>query len=142
MLRNVAKGHIWQFGVTALPAFWPFWHFKLKSRVLFAGDNGTPAGLEIEDAKKLHRLRRTICKGWRNKQWYGRMLAFLELISGESAYIRLRLSATADAVLEAAPILFSSPVSTDLPDALDADEEETDISTLGRPEADEEEVAA
>ncbi|WP_062769737.1 toll/interleukin-1 receptor domain-containing protein [Sphingopyxis terrae] len=142
MLRNVAKGHIWQFGVTALPAFWPFWHFKLKSRVLFAGDNGTPAGLEIEDAKKLHRLRRTICKGWRNKQWYGRMLAFLELISGESAYIRLRLSATADAVLEAAPILFSSPVSTDLPDALDADEEETDLSTLGRPEADEEEVAA
>lgn len=24
MLRNVAKGHVWQFGVTALPAFWPF----------------------------------------------------------------------------------------------------------------------
>lgn len=138
MLRNVAKGHIWQFGITALPAFWPFWHFKLKSRVLFAADNNTPAGLAIDDPKKMHRLRRTICKGWRNKQWYGRMLAFLELISGESAYIRLRLSADSDLLLEAAPVLFSSPVSTALPDLLDADDEETDLSTLGRPEIDEE----
>lgn len=138
MLRNVAKGHIWQFGVTGLPGFWPFWHFKLKSRVLFSGDNGTPAGLAIDDPKKLHRLRRTICKGWRNKQWYGRMLALLELMSGETAYIRLRLAADCDLILDAAPALFSSPVSTTLPDVLDADDEEADLSTLGRPEADEE----
>jgi hypothetical protein len=44
MLRNVAKGHVWQFGVTALPAFWPFPHFKLKSRVLFSPLNGEEAG--------------------------------------------------------------------------------------------------
>ena len=134
MLRNIAKGHIWQFGVTALPAFWPFWHFKLKSRVLFAADNGTAAGEEIDDAKKMHRLRRSICKGWRNKQWHGRMLAFLELLSGESAFIRLPLSLTEAVVLEASPILFSSPVSTQLPDDLDADDEELDTSTLGRPD--------
>jgi hypothetical protein len=24
MLRNVAKSHVWEYGVTALPAFWPF----------------------------------------------------------------------------------------------------------------------
>ncbi|WOH49347.1 toll/interleukin-1 receptor domain-containing protein [Bradyrhizobium sp. sBnM-33] len=75
MLRNVAKGHVWQFGVTAMPYFWPFWHLKLKSRVLFAVDNETPVGLSIDDPRKLHRLRRSICKGWRNKQWHGRMLA-------------------------------------------------------------------
>lgn len=138
MLRNSAKGHIWQFGITAMPYFWPFWHFKLKSRVLFSVDNGTPSGLEIDDPKKLHRLRRSICKGWRNKQWYGRMLAFLELLSGDSAYIRLALSANSAVVLEAAPILFSSPVSTALPDVLDTDDEETDLSTLGRPDNDEE----
>ena len=134
MLRNIAKGHIWQFGVTALPAFWPFWHFKLKSRVLFAADNGTAAGEDIEDAKKMHRLRRSICKGWRNKQWHGRMLAFLELLSGESAFIRLPLSENEAVVLEASPILFSSPVSTQLPDELDADDEELDSSALGRPD--------
>jgi TIR domain len=136
MLRNVAKGHIWQFGVTAMPYFWPFWHLKLKSRVLFSVDNNTPEGLSIDDARKMHRLRRSICKGWRNKQWHGRMLAFLELLSGESAYIRLALAANAALAIEAAPILFTSPVSTALPDVLDADEEEADISTLGRPDND------
>lgn len=138
MLRNVAKGHIWQYGVTALPYFWPFWHFRLKARVLFAADNGTPEGLAIDDPKKMHRLRRSICKGWRNKQWHGRMLAFLEMLSGDSAFIRLRLSANQDLVLDAAPVLFTSPVSTELPDVAGADDEETDLSTLGRPAAEEE----
>ncbi|MVT54249.1 TIR domain-containing protein [Bradyrhizobium yuanmingense] len=138
MLRNVAKGHIWQFGVTAMPYFWPFWHLKLKARVLFAVDNETPAGLSIDDPRKLHRLRRTVCKGWRNKQWHGRMLAFLELLSGESAYIRLALSANAALLIEAAPMLFTSPVSTALSNVLDADDEETDSSTLGRPDIDDE----
>jgi hypothetical protein len=138
MLRNSAKKYIWQFGVTAMPYFWPFWHFKLKSRVLFSSDNKTPSGLGIDDPKKMHRLRRSICKGWRNKQWHGRMLAFLELLSGDSAYIRLPLSADSAVVLEAMPMLFSSPVSTALPNILDADEEETDLSTLGRPENEEE----
>lgn len=136
MLRNVAKGHIWQYGITATPQLWPFWHFKLKSRVLFAVDNASPAGIAIDDAKKLHRLRRSICKGWRNKQWHGRLLAFLELLSGESAFIRLAMSEAHHLVLDASPILFTSPVSTALPDELDADEEETDLSTLGRPEED------
>lgn len=137
MLRNVAKGHIWQFGVTAMPALWPFWHFKLKSRVLFSQDNSTPSGLAIDDTRKMHRLRRSICKGWRNKQWHGRMLAFLELLSGESAFIRLALSPSSDVVLDATPLLFSSPVSTMLPDELDTDTEESDLSTLGRPEPEE-----
>ncbi|RVA54275.1 TIR domain-containing protein, partial [Mesorhizobium sp. M7A.F.Ca.US.001.01.1.1] len=138
MLRNVAKGHIWQFGVTAMPYFWPFWHLKLKSRVLFSVANDTPEGLGIDDARKLHRLRRSICKGWRNKQWHGRMLAFLELLSGDSNYIRLSLAANAALAIETTPILFTSPVSTALPDILDADEEEADASTLGRPDNDDE----
>lgn len=142
MLRNIAKGHIWQYGVTALPATWPFWHLKLKARVLFAADNGTADGLAIDDAKKMHKLRRSICKGWRNKQWHGRMLALLEMLSGDSAYIRLRLSAEHDLVVDAAPILFTSPVSTMLPNDTDADDEETDVSTLGRPENDDEEAEA
>lgn len=137
MLRNIAKGHIWQFGVTALPAFWPFWHVKLKSRVLFAADDQTPEGKQIDDPKKMHRLRRSVCKGWRNKQWHGRMLAFLDLLSGDSAFIRLQMSPSQHVVLDASPILFSSPVSTLLPDELGGDEEEVDETTLGRPEVEE-----
>lgn len=32
MLRNAAGGRVWQYGVSATPAFWPYLHFKLKAR--------------------------------------------------------------------------------------------------------------
>jgi hypothetical protein len=133
MLRNLAKGTVWQFGVTGLPALWPYPHFKLKSRVLFAPLNGVEAGDPFEDTKKQHRMRRSNCKGWRNKQWHGRLSAYIELLSGESSYISLPLSNSAFVKLDAAPVLFSSPVSTDLPSMTSYEEEEQDISTLGRP---------
>jgi TIR domain-containing protein len=138
MLRNVAKGSVWQFGVSSLPAFWPFPHFKLKSRVLFAPLYAEKAGDPFDDAKKQHRLRRTVCKGWRNKQWHGRIMAFIELLSGEASSIALPLGETAQIRLEAAPILFTSPVSTFLPNKLGDEQEEEDVSTLGRPEPEEE----
>lgn len=137
MLRNVAKGHVWQFGVTAIPAFWPFFHFRLKSRVLFAPLNGGEAGAPYGDTRKMHRLRRTVCKGWRNKQWHGRIMAFIEMLSQESAFIALPLSPSAAVKLDAAPMLFASPVSTDLPNTMLDEEDEQDPTTLGRPESEE-----
>ena len=141
MLRNVAKGSAWQFGVSVVPAFWPFPHLKLKSRVLFAPLAGDEAAAPFDDFKKQHRLRRTICKGWRNKQWHGRLRAFVELISGEESSITLTLGPTSFVRVEAAPLLFSSPVSTVLPNLLGEDDEEEDQSTLGRPEPEPEEEA-
>lgn len=140
MLRNVARKHVWKYGVTAIPRLWPFWHIRLKARVLFAEDNGTAEGKTIDDSKKMHRLRRTGCKGWRNKQWHGRLLAFLEIMSAGSAFIRVPLAPGHDMLLSSEPILFTSPVSTSLPDVSDADGEEVDDSTLGRPEAEEEDA--
>ena len=140
MLRNIARKHIWSYGVTATPRNWPFWHFRLKARVLFAKDNDTEEGERIDDPKKMHRLRRSGCKGWRNKQWHGRLLAFLQLMSGESAYIRVSLAPGQDMLLSSEPILFTSPVSTALPDVGDPDAEEQDESTLGRPVADDEDA--
>jgi hypothetical protein len=139
MLRNVARAHVWQFGVSGLPAFWPFPHFKLKSRVLFAPLKGEEADEPLDDAKKQHRLRRSVCKGWRNKQWHGRIMAFLDLLSGDSSLIKLPLSPSADIVLQAVPILFTSPVSTELPNVMNDDDEETDGSILGRPEPEDDE---
>jgi hypothetical protein len=62
-------------------------------------------------------------------------------LSGDSAYVRLSLAANSILAVEAAPMLFTSPVSTALPDILGADEEEADISTLGRPDNDDEDDA-
>lgn len=46
----------------------------------------------------------------------------------------LKLGPTASLLLDAAPLLFTSPVSTPLPNVLSDEDEEVDESTLGRPE--------
>lgn len=131
MLRNSAGGRVWQYGVSATPAFWPYLHFKLKARVLFAELSSGKAGAVISDAAAQHRLRRTICKGWRNKQWHGRLMAYLELLSADALCIAVPLAEACAITLDASPMRFTSPVTTALPDTMDADAEETDDSTLG-----------
>ncbi len=139
VLRNAAGGRVWQFGVSATPILWPYLHFRLKARVLFAElASGKRAGTVIGDAAAQHRLRRTICKGWRNKQWHGRLMAFLELLSGESPFITVPLSGACAITLDATPILFTAPVTTALPDTMEEDAEEADDSTLGRFNAEDE----
>ena len=69
MLRNIAGGKVWSFGVSAFPNLWPFPHLKLKARVLFSELSEGAAGAAIADTDRQFRLRRRICKGWRNKQW-------------------------------------------------------------------------
>ncbi|GLR84361.1 toll/interleukin-1 receptor domain-containing protein [Bradyrhizobium iriomotense] len=140
MLRNIAKKHVWSYGVTATPAFWPYYHYKLKSRVLFSEVNGEEAGPVIKDTAAQHRLRRSVCKGWRNKQWHGRLRAFLELLIGDSPCIKLALGSDAAIKLEAVPIFFTSPVTTDLPDEVDDAAEEADDSTLSGPPPDDEDT--
>ncbi|MBL8705972.1 MAG: toll/interleukin-1 receptor domain-containing protein [Rhodospirillales bacterium] len=134
MLRNKAQGRIWQFGVTALPAFWPFPHFKLKSRVLFAEADGEAAGAAIDDKDLQHQLRRRVCKGWRNKQWHGRLMAFLELLSGDEAFLKLPMAANAFVKLNAAPMLFTSPVTTVLPNDIDDADDDEDTLSIAPPD--------
>jgi hypothetical protein len=132
MLRNSAGGKAWQYGVSATPFFWPFPHFKLKARVLFADlAAGNRAGTVINDAGIQHRLRRTICKGWRNKVWHGRLMAFLELLSSDSPFIEVPLSGACAITFDARPMRLTSPVTTALPDTIEDDAEEPDDSTLG-----------
>ncbi len=131
MLRNAASGKVWEYGATATPFLRPFPHFKFKARILFSEQSGKEAGAVIQDADKQHYHRRTICSRWRNKAWHGRFMAFLELLSGSSPYIELALAESSSLVLDAHPILATSPVTTLLPDTMPEDAEEQDLSTLG-----------
>jgi hypothetical protein len=140
MLRNVARGKVWNYGVSAIPYSWPYLHFRLKARVLFADYTDGKPGDVIGDDRQQFRLRRTVCKGWRNKQWHGRLMAFLEMLSGDSAFLHLPASPSASIKLEATPVLFTSPVSTLLPDRLADEEEEADASTLGNRDIEEDDA--
>lgn len=131
MLRNIAAGKVWQYGISAAPWFWPVPHFRLKARVLFLELAGKEAGKVFDDTEKQHRFRRSVCKGWRNKQWHGRLMAFCELLSGGSEDLNLPVSSDATVVVQASPIRFAAPVTTIRPDDMPDDSEEQDESTLG-----------
>jgi hypothetical protein len=130
MLRNSKAGRVWQWGISATPSLWPIYHFKLKSRVVFAALKGEEAGEIIKDVDEQHRLRRTLCRGWRNKAWHGRFMAFVALIADGSSYIDLPLSPTCAIRLDANPLRVTAPFTTALPDTMAEDAEEQDPTTL------------
>ncbi len=131
MLRNIKQGKVWQYGVSASPHFWPFFHFRLKSRVVFSPLESGEAGTVFDDARKQHKYRRSCCSVWRNKAWHGRLMAYIKLLSGEDDNIQLPLSKSSFLLLEKDPLSLASPVSTELPDTQADDDEETDLTTLG-----------
>lgn len=135
VLRNAAKGRVWSYGVTAAPNLYPFPHFRLKARVLFSELKDTTKADEdrqgdvIDGKDKQHRHRRSDCKGWRNKAWHGRMMAFMELLAGDAPYVSIPVGAGGHVVVNCAPVQVIAPVTTPIIDD-DEDAEEADTSTL------------
>ncbi len=140
VLRNIARGKVWSYGITVSPNLWPFPHLRMKARVMFADVVNDEPGDIIQSKEQQFRMRRSVCKGWRNKQWHGRLMAYLEVLSGDSAWIAMPLSPTCALRCDAQPLLLSSPVTTDLPNLMTDDEEDDDPALLGgRTDDDEEE---
>jgi hypothetical protein len=130
MLCNTAAGRVWQYGVTVIPSLWPEPHLRFKARVLFSTLASQKAG-DVFDKDKQHSLRRSVCKGWRNKAWHGRLMAFLQVLSLGKTTIEVPLARGVWFSLATRPIEVTAPVTTELPDALEEDVEEQDDSTLG-----------
>ncbi len=130
VLRNIARKKLWEFGITAYPSLVPFPHYRLKARVLFSELDGIKKGAVIDDPRTQHRLRRSVCSAWRNRAWHGRLMAFLELMAGESPYVTLPTGGGSYIVLDAMPIQVTVPVTARQLHDLGEEAEEKDISTL------------
>ena len=130
VLRNITKRGLWEYGFSAKPSMFPFPQFRLKGRVIFSDTEDILNPKIIEDPAKQHRLRRSVCTGWRNKAWHGRMMALLETLSGESSHLRLPLGDNLWAYVDAMPVQFTSPVTTPLRNEIDEDAVEIDETTL------------
>lgn len=131
MLRNVAKKKIWEYGVSVIPSLFPYPHMRLKGRVLFSDIGEGQKANPIPDKRMQFRLRRSICSGWRNKAWHGRLMAFMELLAGDSPYVDLPVGSGASITLDAMPVQFTSPVTAQQTYQQDEDAEEIDDTTLG-----------
>ena len=131
MLRGVARKKIWEYGVSVIPKSFPYPHMRLKGRVLFSdiGERNKP--IIIPDTKTQFRLRRSVCSGWRNKAWHGRVMAFMEVLAGDSPYVGLAVVSGGTITLDAMPIQFTAPVTARQINRLGEDAEEFDETTLG-----------
>lgn len=130
-LRNISKKKEWSYGVSAVPGLSPWPHIKLKSRVLFSDpdEKGGPSKV-IEDHRKQHRLRRSVCSAWRNKSWHGRLMALMEVIAGDSPYVDMPVGGGMSITADAMPIQVTSPVTARQTHRMDEDAVELDESTI------------
>jgi hypothetical protein len=100
----------WHFGVSLAAMTSPVRHVHVIFRVVFTEDGYRP----INDPARMHRLRRSFAKGWRNARWRDMMLAFLYWLANADKYIAAATSLTEGIWLSLPPLRFVSPISMPL----------------------------
>lgn len=113
-----AKKFRWHYCVSIHVKIEKETYVQITPRVIFT-ENGTAP---IASASKMHALRRSVPRGWRNDRWRDLLLAFLSWVSGGDPYIDLPVGEDRVLRFAAMPITMQSPVSiVSEADALPAD---------------------
>jgi hypothetical protein len=87
----------WHYGVNCWARTSPIRHIRVGAHVVFTTDGQTLVG----DPKRIHKMRRSFCKSWRNDKWRDLLLAFwhwigegalaLDIPMGEDVALKLKL---------------------------------------------------
>ncbi|MEQ1679693.1 MAG: toll/interleukin-1 receptor domain-containing protein [Nitrospira sp.] len=101
------RKHKWHYGISVKPRVSDKPHVKIVSRVIFS-ENGLMA---LDDAKAMHRLRRSVTKSWRNDRWRDLLLAFLYWFSKGERHIVFPTGSSSGIKAEVPPISMVCPVS-------------------------------
>ena len=120
----------WHYGISVKPRVIDNPHVKIVSRVIFS-ENGLIA---LDDAKAMHRLRRSITKSWRNDRWRDMLLAFLYWLAKGERHIVFSTGSSSGIKVEVPPISMECPVSikaeeTGLVEDLDAEADDPVFGT-------------
>lgn len=107
---SVKRRMNWHFGASVAARTAPFRHVRVISRLIFTEDGQKP----FEDAAKMHRLRRSFAKTWRNARWRDMLLAFLHWLADGGAEWRVPVSSDEALVLRLPPVTWMAPVSMPL----------------------------
>lgn len=108
----------WHFGVSVAVRTAPLRHARVISRLIFTEDGEKP----FEDPAKMHRLRRSFAKTWRNARWRDMLLAFLHWLTDGATEWRVPVTSDEVLVLTLPPVTWLAPVSM----PLDAETPEVD----------------
>jgi hypothetical protein len=113
----------WHYAISGELRTGPIRHLRLSARLIFS-ENGFDA---LTDPKKMHRLRRSFAKSWRNARWRDMMLAFLWWISDGGSEIQLLISNDQELSLGLPPATFECPVSVVHSGDIPPDEDDPDV---------------
>ncbi|WP_292502155.1 toll/interleukin-1 receptor domain-containing protein [Mesorhizobium sp.] len=103
--QSKARNVFWHYGLSTWPATTPFIHFRLSGHVIFTVDGRSTVG----DASRMHKMRRTMCKSWRNDRWRDLMLAYLAWVAGDAPELSIDMGGDAVIKLELPPVQFDVP---------------------------------
>lgn len=120
----------WHFGVSVSARTAPLLHVRVISRLIFTQDGQKP----FDDPARMHRLRRSFAKSWRNARWRDMLLAFLYWLANGKSELIAATSSEEALVVRLPPIDWIAPVS--MPIHAEAKEpDDDDPSDEDEPEA-------
>ena len=137
--RSVKRGFYWHYGVTCWARTAPVRHMRIGGRVIFTSDGRVPIG----DPRRLHKMRRSFCKGWRNDKWRDLLLAFWFWVAEGATSVDIPLAEGDVLRLRLPPMSFEAPFGIAVPDdAGESDDEEGDPEHEGIDETDDDTEAS
>jgi hypothetical protein len=110
--RSNKRGFHWHYGVSCWARTASVRHVRVAGRVVFTSDGHSPLG----NAKRLHRLRRSFCKSWRNDKWRDLLLAFLFWLGEGASFVDVPMGEGVMMRLTLPPIIFDAGFGIDAPD--------------------------
>lgn len=113
----------WHYGVSMNARVVPILHIRIVGRLIFTSDGSSPF-----DPARMHRLRRSFAKAWRNARWRDMLLAFIWWLADGKAELVVPTSTDEGIAIRLPPLSFRSPVSLcfDGTEPLDDDDDPTD----------------
>jgi len=96
----------WHYAIAGQVRTSPIRHLRLSGRLIFS-ENGLDA---LDDPKRMHRLRRSFAKSWRNARWRDMLSAFLWWLADGQRELSLPVSPQQSIVLALPTMEFMCPV--------------------------------
>ncbi|MER8691538.1 toll/interleukin-1 receptor domain-containing protein [Mesorhizobium opportunistum] len=131
--RSEKRGFHWHYGVSCWARSGPVRHVRMYGRVIFTSNGHDLIG----DARRIHRMRRTFCKGWRNDKWRDLLLAFWYWLAGGADFVDVALGEGVFMRLSLPPITFAAPFGVNSPsDSASEDQDDDDELIVDRDDDD------
>lgn len=132
--RSEKRGFHWHYGVSCWARSGPVRHVRVTGRVTFTSNGHDLIG----DARRVHRMRRTFCKGWRNDKWRDLLLAFWLWLADGADFVDIALGENVSMRLDLPPITFTAAFGINSQDdtAMSDERDDDDESMVDREDDD------